>query len=77
MIAPAWPGFEGEVEGVNADPSSIEGLEFEGVADHLEKVIRDLPAEPIIMGHSLGGTFTQVLLDRGLGAVGVGVASAP
>lgn len=26
------------------------------------------------MGHSFGGTFTQILLDRGLGAVGVGVA---
>jgi pimeloyl-ACP methyl ester carboxylesterase len=28
------------------------------------------------MGHSFGGTFTQILLDRGLGAAGVGVASA-
>ncbi len=28
------------------------------------------------MGHSFGGAFTQVLLDRGLGAAGVGIASA-
>lgn len=28
------------------------------------------------MGHSLGGTITQLLLDRGLGAAGVGLASA-
>jgi pimeloyl-ACP methyl ester carboxylesterase len=27
------------------------------------------------MGHSIGGTITQLLLDRGLGAAGVGVAS--
>jgi pimeloyl-ACP methyl ester carboxylesterase len=27
------------------------------------------------MGHSLGGTVTQLLLDRGVGAAGVGVAS--
>ena len=31
---------------------------------------------PIIIGHSLGSTMTQVLLDRGYGAAGVGVASA-
>jgi pimeloyl-ACP methyl ester carboxylesterase len=28
------------------------------------------------MGHSFGGAFTQLLLDRGLGAAGVGIASA-
>ena len=28
------------------------------------------------MGHSFGGGFTQILLDRGVGAVGVGVAPA-
>ena len=40
------------------------------------KIIRGLQRPPIIMGHSFGGTFTQILLDRGLGAAGVGVASA-
>ena len=29
------------------------------------------------MGHSAGGAFTLILLDRGFGAVGVGVNSAP
>ncbi len=28
------------------------------------------------MGHSFGGTFLQLLLNRGLGAAGIGVASA-
>ena len=28
------------------------------------------------MGHSFGGAFTQVLLDRGLGAAGVAISSA-
>jgi hypothetical protein len=35
-----------------------------------------LDSPPIIIGHSFGGGFTQILLDRGGGAVGVGVAPA-
>ena len=31
---------------------------------------------PIIMGHSFGGAFAQVLLDRGLGVAGVAIDSA-
>ena len=46
------------------------------VIESYEKFIVDLPTTPIIMGHSLGGAMTQVLLNRGLGCVGVGVSSA-
>ena len=76
VIAPSWPGMEGEVEALNADPSPIAGLEIDTIVDHYERIIRELESPPIIIGHSFGGAFTQVLLDRGLGAAGVGVASA-
>jgi pimeloyl-ACP methyl ester carboxylesterase len=74
--APAWPGFEGEVEALNADPSPMEDLSADTVIDSYEAFIRELPSTPIIMGHSLGGAITQVLLARGLGSAGVGVSSA-
>ena len=76
VLAPAWPGMEGEVEALNADPSPMAKLTVEQIVDHYESIIIDLERPPIIMGHSFGGTFTQILLDRGLGAAGVGVASA-
>ena len=76
VIAPAWPGMEGEVEALNADPSPIADLDVEKIVDHYDGIIRALPNPPIIMGHSFGGAFTQILLDRGLGAAGVGIASA-
>jgi pimeloyl-ACP methyl ester carboxylesterase len=76
VVAPAWPGLEGEVEALNADPSPIADLEVAAIVDHYERIIRGLPAPPIVMGHSFGGTFTQLLLDRGLGAAGVGIASS-
>jgi pimeloyl-ACP methyl ester carboxylesterase len=76
VLAPAWPGMEGEVEALNADPSPIARLTVDRIVDHYEDIILGLERPPIIMGHSFGGTFTQILLDRGLGAAGVGVASA-
>ena len=43
---------------------------------HLESVITELDRPPIIMGHSFGGTLTQLLLDRGHGSAGVAIDSA-
>jgi pimeloyl-ACP methyl ester carboxylesterase len=76
VLAPAWPGMEAEVGALNADPSPIAGLTVDRIVDHYEDLILGLERPPIVMGHSFGGTFTQILLDRGLGAAGVGVASA-
>ena len=44
---------------------------------HLAGVIEALDQPPIIIGHSFGGTLTQLLLDRGLGCAGVVIDSAP
>jgi pimeloyl-ACP methyl ester carboxylesterase len=76
VLAPAWPGMEAEVEELNRDPSPITKLDIDQIVDHYEGIIRGLDSPPIIMGHSFGGAFTQVLLDRGLGAAGVGIAAA-
>lgn len=75
VLTPSWPGMELEVEALNRDPSPIASLEIEPIVDHYEEIIRSLDSPPIIMGHSFGGAFTQLLLDRGLGVAGVGVAS--
>jgi pimeloyl-ACP methyl ester carboxylesterase len=77
VLAPAYPGFEVEVEALNADPSPIEALTIPAVVEHLEGVVSALEYPPIIMGHSFGGTFTQILLDHGYGAAGVVIDSAP
>jgi pimeloyl-ACP methyl ester carboxylesterase len=76
VVAPAWPGLEAEVEALNGDPSPIAALDLEQVIDHYDEVVRGLERPPIIIGHSIGGAVTQVLVDRGLGAAAVGIASA-
>ncbi|HMG39959.1 MAG TPA: alpha/beta hydrolase [Acidimicrobiales bacterium] len=77
VLTPAYPGFEVEVEALNADPSPVEALTAPAVIEHLESVVGSLPSPPILMGHSAGGAFTQVLLDHGFGAAGVAINSAP
>src|SRR3954467_2714501 len=77
VIAPAYPGFEVEVEALNADTAPIEAVTVPQIIDHLEAVVGALDAPPILMGHSAGGVFTQVLLDHGFGAAGVAINSAP
>lgn len=77
VIAPAYPGFEVEVESLNQDRSPIEKVTIKQIIDHLESIVSALDTPPIIMGHSAGGVFTQVLLDHGYGAVGVAINSAP
>ena len=74
VLAPSWPGLEAEVEELRRDPSPMKGLGITKIADHYEGIIRGLDSPPIIMGHSIGGAVTQVLLDRGLGRAAVGVA---
>jgi pimeloyl-ACP methyl ester carboxylesterase len=77
VLAPAYPGFEVEVEALNADPSPIESVTVPQIIEHLESVVGGLEKPPILMGHSAGGVFTQILLDHGHGAVGVAINSAP
>ena len=78
VLAPGWPGVDDrEVQAIREDPSALEGLGLEQVIDHYEEIVRGLDSPPIIMGHSFGGLVTQILLDRGLGAAGVGVSASP
>jgi pimeloyl-ACP methyl ester carboxylesterase len=76
VLAPAWPGMDRTVEDLRRDPSGIEHLGVAEIVDHYEEIIRALDDAPIVMGHSFGGLFTQLLLDRGLGAAGVAIDSA-
>ena len=77
VLTPAYPGFDVEVEALRADPTPIEQLEVQEIIDMLENLISKLDRPPVIIGHSAGGVFTQILLDHGFGAAGVAICSAP
>jgi pimeloyl-ACP methyl ester carboxylesterase len=77
VLTPAYPGFEGEVEALNADPTPIAEVTLPAIVESLSELVRGLDRPPILIGHSAGGTLVQLLLDRGYGAVGVVLDSAP
>jgi pimeloyl-ACP methyl ester carboxylesterase len=77
VITPSYPGFEIEVEALRENPDVIATASVPDTVDHIAAVIEELDAPPIIMGHSFGGTLTQLLTARGLGAASVVIDSAP
>jgi pimeloyl-ACP methyl ester carboxylesterase len=77
VLTPGYPGFDIEVESLRENPEVIANLTVPETLDHLATVIEKVETPPIIMGHSFGGTLTQLLLARGLGSAGVVVDSAP
>jgi len=77
VIAANWPGMEGDIEKLRRDPSSFANLGLNEVVDHYEQIIGELETPSVIIGYGFGGLIAQVLLDRGWGAAGAAIASAP
>jgi pimeloyl-ACP methyl ester carboxylesterase len=76
VLAPEWPGMEADLDELRRDPSAIDDLGIAEIVDHYAEIVSGLDNPPIIMGHSFGGAFTEILLDRGLGAAGVAIDAA-
>ncbi|MGC4048218.1 MAG: alpha/beta hydrolase [Paludibaculum sp.] len=76
VLAPAWPRMAERVEEIRRDPMVLGGLGLKEITDHYARLIRALPAAPILMGHCTGGLVVQMLLDRGLGSAGVAIDPA-
>jgi pimeloyl-ACP methyl ester carboxylesterase len=49
------------------------GIGLAEATEHFDAFVRSLPDVPIIIGHSMGGLITQLLLDRGLGRAGAAI----
>ena len=77
VTAPEWPRKHGDVAELRADSDEIADLGVEEIVDHYAAIIEGMGQPPVIMGHSFGGLFTQLLLDRGLGRAGVALSPAP
>ena len=76
--APAWPYLDGKPADLRANPDTRLGkLTFKNIVDHYQAIIEKLPEKPLIVGHSMGGLITQLLLDRGLGVAGIAMDPGP
>lgn len=78
VVAPDWPYDDRTPSELRANPRpELSRLGQRAIVDHYERIIRALPEEPILIGHSAGGVFVQHLLNRGLGVAGVAIDPAP
>jgi pimeloyl-ACP methyl ester carboxylesterase len=79
VLTPGYPGIGPGTEGVAAlreDASVLDNVGVTEVMDHIGSIIEGLDTKPIIMGHSFGGTFAQLLVGAGLGSAGVSIDGA-
>ena len=73
VLAPATRASRSRSRPSTPTPPRSRTLTVPAIVEHLESVIGELDTPPILMGHSAGGAFTQILLDHGFGAAGVAI----
>ncbi|HLK74900.1 MAG TPA: alpha/beta hydrolase [Streptosporangiaceae bacterium] len=75
-FAPGWPGDPDTVEAARADPEAIADHGIEDVTNHYAAFIDQLPARPILIGHSFGGMIAEKLLGLDYAAAAIGIDAA-
>lgn len=74
-VAPAWPYHEGEPAALRANIHPQLGkLDLKIVTASMREVALRYD-EPILIGHSLGGLIVQLLVNEGIGGLGVPICS--
>lgn len=79
-LAPPWPFKDGTAKELrDSQPYDIglAMLTLTQLIDYYAGIAQSLPEKPIIIGHSLGGMITQILVNRDLAAAGIAVHSVP
>jgi non-heme chloroperoxidase len=76
-LAPGWPGDADTAEGTRSHPDQVAGKGIDDVVAHYARIIGELDAPPIVIGHSFGGLIAQRLLGQDLACAAVGIDPAP
>jgi non-heme chloroperoxidase len=71
--APGWPGDAATVQQTRANRNAVANKGIEEITDGYRAVIRQLPAKPIVIGHSFGGLIAQKLLAEGSAAAAIAI----
>ncbi|MBA4053448.1 MAG: alpha/beta hydrolase [Marivirga sp.] len=79
-IAPPWPYKDSPPAALRTRQpydTDLAALTLAQLIDHYINVVKSLPEKPIIIGHSLGGLITQIIVNRDLAAAGVAIHPVP
>ena len=69
--APNWPHKQ------QANDPALASIGIAEILEHYKKIIGQYTTPPVLIGHSFGGLFTQLLLNQGYGSAGIVLNSAP
>jgi pimeloyl-ACP methyl ester carboxylesterase len=79
-IAPPWPYKDApaaELRRRQPNDTDLAALTLEELIDHYANIVKACPEKPIVIGHSLGGLVTQIIVNRDMAAAGVAIHSIP
>lgn len=79
-IAPPWPFKDAPAAALRKrqpNDTDLAALTLSEVIDSYAAIVKKFPQKPIVIGHSLGGLITQILVNRGLAAAGVAIHPVP
>jgi len=78
-LVPPWPYKDAPAETLrNSHPNAdIASIRLSMLVDHYDRIVRNLPVKPVLIGHSMGGLICQILLQRGLGSSAVAIHPVP
>jgi pimeloyl-ACP methyl ester carboxylesterase len=78
-VAPTWPYKDAPSEELRNRPANdpIASNTLASLVTHFASIIKALPGKPILIGHSLGGSIVQLLVQQELALAGVAIHSFP
>jgi pimeloyl-ACP methyl ester carboxylesterase len=79
-VAPAWPFKDASPDVLRKrqpNDTDLAALTLNELVDHYANIVKAQPEKPIVIGHSLGGLITQIIVNRDLAAAGVAIHSIP
>lgn len=73
----AWPGEPDTAVAARRRPHLLAHVGLRALIGHHERLVRSLPAPPVVIGHSVGGLIAQHLLATEQACAAVGIAAIP
>jgi len=76
-LVPAWPFKDAPACTLRQrhPDADVASQRLANLAAYFETIVKQLPEKPILIGHSMGGLITQLLVQKGLAAAGVAIHS--
>lgn len=79
-IAPPWPyknATAAELRDRQPYDSDLASLTLSELTDYFADIVKGFPEQPIVIGHSMGGLITQILVNRELVSAGIAIHPVP